>query len=172
VIALEKQGARVNRLARNLSASRRREEVLVVRADVKHPPLPRGRFSSVLLDAPCSGTGTLRKNPEIRTRLTPEKLAVFAAIQRDLLRSALELVAEGGTLTWITCSLEPEENEDVVEAVISERSDMELISPKGLSLPRPLADRVDERGWARILPGRDHDGFSAVTLRRLRQGIR
>jgi 16S rRNA (cytosine967-C5)-methyltransferase len=78
-------------------------------------PLPFARkFDRVLVDAPCSGTGTLAHNPEIKWRLKPEDLAVFQARQRQILEHALEHVKPGGRLVYATCSLEPEENEQVV----------------------------------------------------------
>jgi 16S rRNA (cytosine967-C5)-methyltransferase len=81
-------------------------------------PLPLARrFDRILLDAPCSGTGTVRRNPEIKWRLTPADLADLAARQRALLTNALEYLAPGGRLVYSTCSLEPEENEQVVESV-------------------------------------------------------
>ncbi|HEX5856077.1 MAG TPA: transcription antitermination factor NusB [Thermoanaerobaculia bacterium] len=165
VVALERTASRARRLAANLAAAGRRGEALVVRADAGQPPLPRGRFASVLLDAPCSGTGTLRKNPEIRLRLRPEDLAGFAETQRRLLRAAFDLVAPGGTLVYVTCSLEPEENEGVVDALLGERPDFALVVPAA-GLPVPLAAAVAPRGLVRVLPGATHDGFSAAVLRR------
>lgn len=80
-------------------------------------PLPfRPVFDRVLVDAPCSGTGTLARNPEIKWRLKPEDLPRHQQRQRQILRSALEVLAPGGRLVYSTCSLEPEENEEVVEA--------------------------------------------------------
>jgi 16S rRNA (cytosine967-C5)-methyltransferase len=169
VIALERQGARVLRLARNLSDGLRRGEVLVVRADAARPPLPRGRFESILLDAPCSGTGTLRKNPEIRSRLRREDFGPLASLQRELLRSALDLLSPGGTVTWMTCSLEPEENEDVVDAILAERADAIRLPAKEMPLPAALIPWSRPDGLVRVLPGPENDGFSALTVRRIRQ---
>ncbi|MCU1236482.1 MAG: NusB/RsmB/TIM44 [Candidatus Solibacter sp.] len=77
-------------------------------------PLPfASRFDRILVDAPCSGTGTLGRNPEIKWRLKPEDLADLHARQSALLANALALLAPGGTLVYSTCSLEPEENEQV-----------------------------------------------------------
>ncbi|MEO8587425.1 MAG: transcription antitermination factor NusB [Acidobacteriota bacterium] len=166
VVALERTASRARRLAANLAAAGRREEVLVVRADAGMAPLPRSRFASILLDAPCSGTGTLRKNPEIRLRLRPEDLAGFAETQRRLLSAALELVAPEGTLVYVTCSLEREENEDVVEALLATRPEFARVVPDAAGLPVPLAEAVAPDGTVRVLPGATHDGFSAIVLRK------
>jgi len=166
VLALERTPSRAARLAANLAAAGRRGEALVVRADAGEPPLPRGRLSSVLLDAPCSGTGTLRKNPEIRLRLRPGDLERYAHAQRRLLDAALSLLAPGGILLYVTCSLEREENEDVVDAALSVRPAFRRVRPpEGVSAP--LAERTDGTGLVRVLPGETHDGFSALLMRRV-----
>ena len=83
-------------------------------------PLPlSARFDKILVDAVCSGTGTLRRNPEIRWRLRAEDLARLAGLQFNLLENAAERVKPGGILVYATCSLEPEENEQVVERFLS-----------------------------------------------------
>lgn len=106
-------------------------------------------FKSVLVDAPCSGTGTLARNPEIKWRLRPSDLRSLARRQRKILNNALDVLAPGGSLVYATCSLEPEENENVVEAAICAR-------------PGWPAHRV-----LSTLPGRDPgDGFQAWRIRR------
>ena len=80
-------------------------------------PFAKGSFDKVLVDAPCSGTGTLRRNPEIRWRLTPVDIVKLAEQQKQILERALEMVKTGGRLIYSTCSVEPEENEDVIEEV-------------------------------------------------------
>jgi len=82
-------------------------------SDGRRPPFRR-QFQVVLLDAPCSATGTIRKNPEIKWRLREDDLPKFAKLQRELLANALELASE--TVIYSTCSLEPEENDEVVAA--------------------------------------------------------
>jgi 16S rRNA (cytosine967-C5)-methyltransferase len=107
-------------------------------------PLPFARrFQRILLDAPCSGTGTLGRNPEIKWRLTPADLADLQGRQIALLKSARAALAPGGVLVYSTCSLEPEENEEVVASV-----------------PRHLVSRTVQR-----VPGRDAgDGFYAAVI--------
>lgn len=107
------------------------------------------RFHRILLDAPCSGTGTLARNPEIKWSLQSSDLAALHARQAGLLRNALQLLQPGGRLVYSTCSLEPEENEAVVEEVLG-----------GTGIP-PC---VLERYWRR-LPGLDRgDGFFAAVI--------
>lgn len=108
-------------------------------------PLPfRAAFDRILVDAPCSGTGTLARNPEIKWRLQPADLDDLQARQRRILRRALDALAPRGRLVYSTCSLEPEENEQVVERVIAE------------SPGRTCRKALD------LLPGRDAgDGFQA-----------
>ena len=90
-------------------------------------PLPFApRFTKILVDAPCSGTGTLAHNPEIKWRLTPEQIVQFPHRQKLILRHALAVLAPGGTLVYSTCSLEPEENEQVAREVAAGRVQREI----------------------------------------------
>ena len=113
-------------------------------------PLPfQRRFKRVLIDAPCSGTGTLARNPEIKWRLRTSDLRDLQGRQERILENSLSALAPGGLAVYATCSLEPEENEDVVRAAIARRS--------GWSARRALA----------TVPGTDPgDGFQAWTIRR------
>ena len=169
VLSLELHSTRTERLRRNLRASGWLGEAAVVRADIRRAPLARGSFPSVLLDAPCSGTGTLRKNPEIRSRLTLGDLASFATVQAALLHAAIDLLAPEGALTYVTCSLEPEENEEVVDRVLAERGDAARVRDLPGSAPEPLRNCARSDGLLRVPPGPTHDGFSSITIRRTRQ---
>ena len=132
-------------------------------ADAAKLPKAAGEFDLVLCDVPCSGTGTLARNPEIRLRLKPEEFARQAVRQREILAAAMQRVRVGGRLVYSTCSLEPEENERVVESVVHEgwkRVAVEALYPPS----RELA----QEGVLRTLPGRNPcDGFYAVVLERL-----
>jgi 16S rRNA (cytosine967-C5)-methyltransferase len=108
-------------------------------------PLPFARkFPRVLVDAPCSGTGTLGRNPEIKWRLTAADIDDLQARQKAILKNALDVLSPGGLLVYSTCSLEPEENEGVIAGVPSE------------TIARTM----------RRIPGRDlGDGFFAAVIR-------
>lgn len=94
------------------------EEILPVILDATQPlPFLRESFNRVLVDAPCSGTGTLRGNPEIRWRLAPSDFESFAEQQKQILSRAVEVLMPGGRLVYSTCSVEKEENERVIEGV-------------------------------------------------------
>lgn len=86
-------------------------------------------FDRVLIDAPCSGSGTWRRNPETRARLTPIRMAGLTALQVYLLAAAAPLVRPGGRLTYVTCSILPDENEDIVEAFLSAHADFTPAGP-------------------------------------------
>jgi 16S rRNA (cytosine967-C5)-methyltransferase len=136
--------------------------VFPVAADALHPPLPPRSWDLVLLDAPCSGTGTLRRHPEIKWRLERRRVDELAALQRRLLAAAAELVAPTGLLIYATCSVEAEENEQVVEALEAcfEAADLAPRLPEGLPwLATPT-------GGVRILPHEHGDGFTVHAFRR------
>jgi 16S rRNA (cytosine967-C5)-methyltransferase len=159
--ALDRSVARLNLLRENrvrLSIP----EVLPAAGDVLAAPLPPGRFDRVLFDAPCSGTGTLRKNPEIRYRVTAAAIERLARAQEEGLAAAADLLAPGGFLLYATCSLEEEENERVVERVLVRRPEIE---PAAIEAAGALASFVAGHCF-RILPGPSNDGFTAHLLRR------
>ncbi|HRC87138.1 MAG TPA: hypothetical protein PK413_16140, partial [Thermoanaerobaculia bacterium] len=129
------------------------------------PALAAGRFDRVLLDLPCSGSGTFRKHPELKWRVSEEEIARLAASGERLLAGAAELVAPGGLLAAITCSLEPEENEAVVARFLASQKEFEPLD-LAAELERPLVRWVVQPGCWRIATGDDHDGFTAHVLRR------
>lgn len=109
------------------------------------------RFDRVLVDAPCSGLGTLRRDPDIRWRRTERDLVVFAQDQAALLDRAAAVVRAGGRLVYATCSSEPEENDAVVDAFLARRSDFTPLDLRGGVSPA-IAPLLDERGRLRTLP--------------------
>ena len=142
--------------------------VTVEVADAGKLPAAAGEFDLILCDVPCSGTGTLGRNPEIRARLRPEELTRQAGRQKEILAAALGRLAPGGRLVYSTCSLEPEENERVVAAV-SDGFGRVSIADLLPGLPGLAVDGVGmvRDGALRTLPGVDGcDGFFAVVLER------
>ncbi len=139
-------------------------------ADAAQPPADEAPFDIILCDVPCSGTGTLARNPELKLRLQPADLPRQAVRQREILTSALACLAPGGRLLYSTCSLEPEENEQIISAVLAK-------APAGVnavplddvlaSLNIPAANLLRE-GQLRTLPGSGFqgDGFFAALFAR------
>lgn len=137
-------------------------------------PLPfAAQFARILVDVPCSGTGTLARNPEIRWRLAPDDLLDLQRRQRAILAHALDVLAPGGRLVYSTCSLEPEENEQVVAAVLREKPGCLLHDGRAALQPhlRPDADvnaLFDAQGYFRTFPPRHAtDGFFAAVIERM-----
>jgi 16S rRNA (cytosine967-C5)-methyltransferase len=124
-------------------------------------PFAEGSFERVLVDAPCSGTGTLRRNPEIRWRITPADIEDLARRQQELLFSAARVVKPGGRLIYSTCSVEPEENEAVVKTFLENDASF------ARAPLRPEASLTDEQSEVRTWPQRDGtDGFFISALAR------
>jgi 16S rRNA (cytosine967-C5)-methyltransferase len=118
-----------------------------------------------LVDAPCSGLGSLRRNADARWRIGPGDPARLAEIQRAILRNAAAMLRPGGALVYSTCTLLPEENEAVVEAFLREAKRFRRAD--AAELPPLLAPVLDSEGSLRCLPHRhDADGFYAVRLER------
>ncbi len=128
-----------------------------------------GRFDCVLLDAPCSGLGTLRRDPDIKWRRTADELPVLAASQLLMLVNASAAVADGGRLVYATCSSEPEENEHVVDRFLRETTGFSLATSDQLATLVPHWDLIsrfcDQQGRFRTMPPRDGlEAFFAAVL--------
>ena len=145
-------------------------------ADATALPETESLFDLILCDVPCSGTGTLSRNPEIRQRLQPADLARQATRQREILTAALTRLAPGGHLLYSTCSLEPEENEQVVAAALAATPGITTLpldpiltnlATTGL-LPAGAPADLLRTGNLRTLPGANFrgDGFFAALLHR------
>jgi 16S rRNA (cytosine967-C5)-methyltransferase len=142
------------------------ENIQLIAYDAEAAPLPFavGAFRRVLVDAPCTGTGTLRHNPEIRWRITPTDIAELATRQRRILAHAAQTVGVGGRLVYSTCSVEPEENEEIVSAFLETHMAFELIQPE--NVPQHV---LTTGGAARTWPQRDDtDGFFVAAFERLK----
>ena len=126
----------------------------------------RPPFDRVLVDAPCSGTGTLARNPEIKWRLKPEDLPRLSEIQGGILDRACEMLGASGRLIYATCSLEPEENEWVIARVLAGRPGFRALTAAELRHEFPeMGQLFDPDGYFRTSPGAHHmDGFFAAVI--------
>jgi 16S rRNA (cytosine967-C5)-methyltransferase len=179
-ISTRRLGQMQSRLRRHPSAANIKTAV----ADAATLPTEAGLFDLILCDVPCSGTGTLARNPEIRHHLTPLELTRQATRQQAILSAALARLAPGGRLIYSTCSLEPEENEQVIATVPEQytRIDIAKLLPNILvRVPdehvtegsvivggiHPLRSEAVQNGNLRTLPGLDPcDGFFAAIFER------
>ena len=177
MVACEASRARLKQLRDRLGGLGERVECRL--ADATALDIDSG-FDMVLADVPCSGTGTLSRNPEIRHRLRAEDLSRQAERQRAILCSALRAAGVGGRIVYSTCSLEPEENEDVIGAVVAQSENVRVI-PMGSTLDA-LSDRgvltadgaerlrecLTAEGFVRLLPGAlGTDGFFIAMMEKV-----
>ena len=146
VTSLDNSESRLARLRENLERTRLNAELVV--ADALNCK-PTRHYDAVLLDAPCSATGTFRRHPEVLYRARPAIIRDNAELQAKLIRQAADQVRPGGTLVYSVCSLEPEEGERIVSAFLEERDGFNL--QHASNLPAGIAPST--KGWIRILPG-------------------
>jgi len=130
-------------------------------------PALAGTFDRVVADLPCSGTGTLRKHPELKWRITAGEIGRLRVQATRMLDGLAPLVAAGGLLVAITCSLEAEENEDVANDFLSRHAEFRA-HPLAEVTPAPLDRWVVSGGLWRLPTGGDHDGFTVQVLERRR----
>ncbi|NOT47343.1 MAG: methyltransferase domain-containing protein, partial [Acidobacteria bacterium] len=124
-------------------------------------PFADESFDVVVVDAPCSGTGTIRHNPEIRYTIAPADFDELSSKQRRILANASKSVKKGGRLIYSTCSLEIEENEAVADDFLSRNADYEKIRP---SIPERF---LSDDSYARIMPHLDRaDGFFIAAFKK------
>jgi 16S rRNA (cytosine967-C5)-methyltransferase len=154
LLAFDRSTSRMLLMRGNLARLARRPGLVV--ADAAAAPLRPGSCRAVLLDAPCSGTGTLRRHPEIRWRLQPTDLAGLSGGQHRLAEAAAALLAPGGVLLYATCSLEPEENAAVLAG----------LGLEALPVTTDLPVHELPSGGVVIPPGAAGDGFTVHLLRR------
>ena len=165
VVALDPHHGGLVRLG--AEAGRLGLRVARVRADATRLPLSAGaRFDAVLVDAPCSGLGTLRQHPEIRWRRQPADIAALAALQERLLAAAAGHVRPRGALLYATCTISWAENDAVVDDFLAAHPDFTADDPRPL-LPAAAHALIDTRGALRTFPHRHQlDGFFALRMTR------
>lgn len=167
VIALD-PSARAHRRLREAKARLGLDRLLPVQADARQASrLLTCQFGKVLVDAPCSGLGTLRRHPERKWQQEEAGLTALAQLQQALLQGVAPLVNSGGLLVYSTCSLEPEETDHVAKAFLRDSPDFAAEDPRD-SLPESEANMVDPGGALRTWPHRHGiDGFYAIRFRRV-----
>jgi 16S rRNA (cytosine967-C5)-methyltransferase len=146
------------------NARRTRSDLAVVVSDGRYPGL-RAVFDRVIADLPCSGTGTLRKHPELKWRTGSAELLRQRAQGATILGGLAQVVAPGGLLIVSTCSIEPEENEQQVAEFLRTHADFSLLE-LGDVLPSSIAAGIRGSGLWQVLPGAGHDGFTVHVLKR------
>jgi len=159
VLAADRSFVRLSALKDNLARVGGRVDLVVALAQA--PPLRTAPF--VLLDVPCSGTGTFRRHPDARWRLTPDTLSRLVQLQEEILNRDCELVPPGGHLVYSTCTLEPEENEEQVEGFLIRHPEFAMDQTGAVG-----PEYLDDQGCLRVLPHvSGFDGaFSARMVRR------
>jgi 16S rRNA (cytosine967-C5)-methyltransferase len=165
IVAMDNQGWKLSRLMEN--AGRLRISCLdPVEGDLRRGGLPGGEFDRVLVDAPCTGLGVLRRNPDIKWRVGPKDLRRLHLLQVEILGQAARLVRPGGILVYATCTITPEENEGTVVAFLGAHGDFRREDAMPV-LPPSCGEVVDGSGSLKTWPHRHGvDGFFAVRLRR------
>jgi 16S rRNA (cytosine967-C5)-methyltransferase len=164
VTALDASESRLGRLRENLD--RTHLDAQLVTADALDWQ-PKAEFGAILLDAPCSATGTFRRHPEVLYRARPTIIGSSAELQAKLLARAAEWVRPGGTLVYSVCSLEPQEGEAIVSAFVYAHPQFAIDPPKPGELPDVVTP--SKQGWVRILPGllEERGGLDGFFMARL-----
>jgi 16S rRNA (cytosine967-C5)-methyltransferase len=150
VTALDRSPARMARLRDNLARLTLEAETVVTDA-VEWPGATSGGFDGILVDAPCTSTGTIRRHPDVAWLRQEADIGPLAALQKRLLQKAVALLKPGGTLVYCTCSLEPEEGEQTISALLAAESTMRRV-PIEASEVAGLAEIVTADGDLRTLP--------------------
>jgi 16S rRNA (cytosine967-C5)-methyltransferase len=125
------------------------------------------RADKVLLDVPCSGTGTLRRKVDARWKKSEEQVKQLAELQSRLLEASVPVVRKGGVIVYATCSLEPEEDEEVIKTFLERHPEFVLDDPRPF-LPSEIPNAITQEGFLRLFPHKHNtDGVFAARLRKV-----
>jgi 16S rRNA (cytosine967-C5)-methyltransferase len=175
VTAIDQSAPRMARLKENLARTGLDAAIVIANAADWVPHPPAATFDAVLIDAPCTSTGTIRRHPDIPWRKAPGNIGALSSLQRQLLGRAIDLTRPGGTVVYCTCSLEPEEGEDIVSEVAEQDQRVRHKPITSAEFPA-LVEFITPRGDLRTLPCdwpdpdprmRGLDGFFAARFERV-----
>jgi 16S rRNA (cytosine967-C5)-methyltransferase len=167
LVAVDEDARRLQRVRDNLDRARRNAQLITADLSERPPGLEAASFDRVLVDAPCSASGVIRRHPDIKLLRRPGDIAGFAVVQRKILATAFELLRPGGRLIYSTCSVLPDENELVVAGFLRDEPGAAVGGwTEGLTKPPGLIERPV--GW-QLLPGGEaaSDGFYYACIHRL-----
>lgn len=161
--ACDRTPSRLKKLQENMERLRL-QSIQICTGDSRHLPQFYNQADRVLLDAPCSGLGTLNRHADARWRQIPETVQQLAALQLELLQQAATWVKPGGILVYATCTLHPAENECVIQNFLTQEPSWRIEPPSPGSPPDPFAK---PQGWLQVLPHQaEMDGFFMVRLKK------
>lgn len=175
VTAVDRSEKRVSRLSQNIQRLGFSVDVVVADASLWRG----GPFDAILLDAPCTATGTIRRHPDVAWLKSEEDLGKLTQLQQRLLDHSAELLKPGGRLIYCTCSLEPEEGEEQIKTCLARNPSLRLVYFEAKKLPwlgEELADAITTEGFLRTLPFMmpdddprlaGLDGFFAAKLKKI-----
>ncbi|MBN3896664.1 MAG: 16S rRNA (cytosine(967)-C(5))-methyltransferase [Nostoc sp. NOS(2021)] len=162
--ACDRTPSRLRKLQEN-SQRLNLQSIQVYTGDSRHFTQFQNTADRVLLDAPCSGLGTMHRHADARWRQTPESVRELSVLQKELITHTSTFVKPDGVLVYATCTLHPAENEQVISAFLAESPDWQIESPSGVELPDSA--HTTPQGWFKVWPHRqDMDGFFMVRLRK------
>ncbi|WP_019960506.1 RsmB/NOP family class I SAM-dependent RNA methyltransferase [Woodsholea maritima] len=169
VIALDRSKKRLERVKQNLARTGLNAQIVTADATQWHDD---HLFDAILVDAPCSATGTLRKNPEVIWAKSPSDIETLSAVQARILDQAYTLLKPGGRLIYCTCSMEPEEGEDQITAFLNRTPDAKLL-PLGIEDYPSLGEALHPSGWLRTRPDHwsEYGGIDGFFIARLTKSV-
>lgn len=164
VLGCDRTSSRLNKIRQNAKRLQLKSIETVIGDSREHPEF-NGIADRVLLDVPCSGLGTLHRHADARWRQTPDSIAELVTLQRELLEAAVDWVKPNGVLVYSTCTLHPDENQNLIQSFLADHADWHIQTPGPDS---PVTPFVTDQSWATVWPHQqDMDGFFMVKLQKV-----